>query len=75
MSSHVKLILFCTIALSNVCLLKGQETTQADSTSNKPVKESERNVMLNASNANGPRQISIGLPSEDVSVYENGLPT
>jgi len=35
---------------------------------------SDRNVMLNAANANGPRQISIGLPSEDVSVYENGLP-
>ncbi|MCD8031593.1 MAG: TonB-dependent receptor [Bacteroides sp.] len=34
----------------------------------------DRNVMLNASNANGPREISIGLPSEDVSVYENGLP-
>ncbi len=37
--------------------------------------ENDRNVMLNASNANGPRQISIGLPVEDVSVYENGLPT
>lgn len=35
---------------------------------------SERNVMLNASDANKPREIQIGLPSEDVNVYENGLP-
>lgn len=38
-------------------------------------KKSDRNVMLNASDANKPREIQIGLPSEDVSVYENGLPT
>lgn len=37
-------------------------------------KEEERNVMLNASDANKPREIQIGLPSEDVNVYENGLP-
>ena len=36
--------------------------------------ESGRNVMLNASDANKPREIQIGLPSEDVNVYENGLP-
>ena len=29
--------------------------------------------MLNASDANKPREIQIGLPSEDVTVYENGL--
>ena len=34
----------------------------------------ERNVMLNASDATKPREIQIGLPSEDVNVYENGLP-
>ena len=37
-------------------------------------KKAERNVMLNASDANAPRFIQIGLPSEDVNVYENGLP-
>jgi len=37
-------------------------------------KKEERNVMLNASDANKPREIQIGLPSEDVTVYENGLP-
>ena len=36
--------------------------------------EGNRNVMLNASDANKPREIQIGLPSEDVTVYENGLP-
>ena len=34
----------------------------------------ERNVMLNASDATKPREIQIGLPSEDVNVYENLLP-
>ena len=44
-----------------------------DSTTTVTQKE-ERNVMLNASDANKPREIQIGLPSEDVTVYENGLP-
>ncbi len=37
-------------------------------------KEGNRNVMLNAASANGPREIQIGLPSVDVNVLENGLP-
>ena len=37
-------------------------------------KTEKRNVMLNASDATKPREIQIGLPSEDVTVYENGLP-
>ena len=40
----------------------------------KKKKGEERNVMLNASDANKPREIQSGLPSEDVNVYENGLP-
>ena len=36
--------------------------------------EGNRNVMLNAASANGPREIQIGLPSVDVNVLENGLP-
>lgn len=36
--------------------------------------EGNRNVMLNAASANGPREIQIGLPSGDVNVLENGLP-
>lgn len=36
--------------------------------------ESNRNVMLNAASANGPREIQIGLPSADVNVLENGMP-
>lgn len=46
----------------------------ADSIAEKGAKGSERNVMLNASDATKPREIQIGLPSEDVNVYENGLP-
>ena len=36
--------------------------------------EANRNVMLNAASANGPREIQIGLPSADVNVLENGIP-
>lgn len=36
-------------------------------------KGEERNVMLNASDANKPREIQIGLPSEDVNVYEKRI--
>lgn len=46
---------------------------QSDKSSNKK-EEGNRNVMLNAASANGPREIQIGLPSADVNVLENGLP-
>lgn len=49
-----------------------QDTIPA--TTPKKAEEGERNVLLNASDANKPREIQIGLPSEDVNVYENGLP-
>lgn len=52
--------------------VQAQET--ADSLNNETEKSEERNVMLNASDATKPREIQIGLPSEDVNVYENGLP-
>ena len=45
-----------------------------DSLTSVKEKGEERNVMLNASDATKPREIQIGLPSEDVNVYENGLP-
>lgn len=46
----------------------------ADTIASATDKGEERNVMLNASDATKPREIQIGLPSEDVNVYENGLP-
>lgn len=60
------------IAVFMVCIsvMYGQQKKEQDSIAT----TDERNVMLNASNANSPRYINIGLPSEDVSVYENGLP-
>lgn len=45
-----------------------------DTVAVKKTEGSERNVMLNAADATKPREIQIGLPSEDVNVYENGLP-
>ena len=55
-------------------LEKAKTEQVADTTQIKKADGSERNVMLNASDANKPREIQIGLPSEDVNVYENGLP-
>ncbi len=50
-------------------------TTHAQNKDNGSSKEEgDRNVMLNAASANGPREIQIGLPSADVNVLENGLP-
>lgn len=39
-------------------------------TENSSKEEGNRNVMLNAASANGPREIQIGLPSADVNVLE-----
>lgn len=49
-----------------------QESSQQGDSGAK--EEGNRNVMLNAASANGPREIQIGLPSADVNVLENGLP-
>ena len=46
----------------------------AQEESNSSKEENNRNVMLNAASANGPREIQIGLPSADVNVLENGMP-
>ena len=43
--------------------------TVTDSVNVKKADGSERNVMLNASDATKPREIQIGLPSEDVNVF------
>ena len=62
-------------ALTSCVLLAASMQAQAQTnTSAQADKGEERNVMLNAADANKPREIQIGLPSEDVNVYENGLP-
>lgn len=62
-------------AISAGAMAQGK-VTAADSTAteNAAKEEGNRNVMLNAASANGPREISIGLPGGDVNVLENGLP-
>ena len=61
-------------ALSFATIATASKLVENDTISSKKAEISERNVMLNASDANKPREIQIGLPSEDVNVYENGLP-
>lgn len=61
-------------ALTSCVLLAASMQAQAQTnTSAQADKGEERNVMLNAADANKPREIQIGLPSEDVNVYENGF--
>ena len=56
------------LSLVNVTAAFAQDDTSSAK------EEGNRNVMLNAASANGPREIQIGLPSADVNVLENGLP-
>ena len=73
---RTKMLFPCTmIAVWTSGLLSvASAQTVTDSVNVKKADGSERNVMLNASDATKPREIQIGLPSEDVNVYENGLP-
>jgi hypothetical protein len=68
---QILLVALTTLALTPARAYTVPEDTMAIQ---KRKKGEERNVMLNASDANKPREIQIGLPSEDVNVYENGLP-
>ena len=59
------------LLLLALCCLGGYAQEEKQSSSKE---ESNRNVMLNAASANGPREIQIGLSSADVNVLENGMP-
>ncbi|WP_278505412.1 TonB-dependent receptor [Phocaeicola barnesiae] len=65
-----------TVVFLLACACMGAFAQQQDSTqvANPSKEEGNRNVMLNAASANGPREIQIGLPSADVNVLENGIP-
>lgn len=64
----------------SACLLNGslsifaQNTDKGISNDSVFTQKEERNVLLNASDANKPREIPIGLPAGDITVYENLLP-
>lgn len=63
-------LLSSTLFISPI-YISAQNKITADSIK---IKKEEKTVLLNATDANKPREIPIGLPSEDVNVYENGLP-
>ncbi|MFW5595496.1 MAG: hypothetical protein ACOCOG_02120, partial [Prevotella sp.] len=67
-----QLILFA--ALSTAVALPAQ--AQKDSTKVKAGDGGDRNVMLNAQNSVGPREINIGLPASvgGTNIFQNGLP-
>ena len=61
--------------LFSIAITNASAQEKADNSDNGSSKEEgNRNVMLNAASANGPREIQIGLPSADVNVLENGVP-
>ena len=66
--------LFLLLFLCTANLFAQQDLIKSEIVSKNKNEENNRNVMLNASSANGPREISIGLPGGDVSILENGLP-
>lgn len=57
------------VMLPAVTAIASNPVAMNDTLANKKAEASERNVMLNASDANKPREIQIGLPSEDVSKH------
>lgn len=72
--STITVSLLCGMLLSSTAL-SAQEVIKKDSVANdKEVKN--RNVMLNASSADQPREISIGLPAATTgaTIFEDGLP-
>ena len=66
--NNKKVVAVAALSMVSVSLCLAQD----DNANSK--EEGNRNVMLNAASANGPREIQIGLPSADVNVLENGLP-
>jgi len=62
------------VVLATLMAMATNAQNDGNSKSANSKEESDRNVMLNAASANGPREIQIGLPSADVNVLENGLP-
>lgn len=71
---NTKKILMAALGLTTFLPVLAQDDIQKDSVPNgKEVKN--RNVMLNASADNQPRQINIGLPAEiSATIYEDGSP-
>ena len=65
-----------TAVIALTCFLTGAiaQVKNEEKSEGKQKDEDNRNVMLNAASANGPREIQIGLPMSDVNVLENGLP-
>lgn len=73
MKLTTKLSLFCLFA-GSCSIASAQEITASDTI---VIKESDRNVMLNAASANaGPREVNVGLPASvgGTTVLENNLP-
>jgi hypothetical protein len=72
MMSYKTILLYCA-AMTAVSATHAQEIKR-DTVVTQQANGGNRNIMLNAADSYKPREIQIGLPSEDVNVYENGLP-
>lgn len=68
--------ILCLALLALVVSVKAQQARNTSEVKKDTLvlDKSDRNVMLNASDASAPREIPIGLPSTFVNVYENGMP-
>lgn len=69
-------IFFLTTALAVSMNINAQEKLPKDTVKTKVAEGSERNVMLNAQNNVGPREINVGLPGTvgGTNIFQNGMP-
>ena len=70
---YAAMLFSAAVCASAIAQSERTDSIRSNSSQNSK-EEANRNVMLNASEANGPREISIGLPGGDVNVLENGIP-
>ena len=66
-------LLLVALTCGNAMAQEKKESADSSDEASTSKEEGNRNVMLNAASANGPREIQIGLPSADVNVLENGM--
>lgn len=76
MKTNKYLFLALFLAFTGVGM-NAQEKNKSKKEAAGEVKEGDRNVMLNAANNTGPRDVNIGLPASTggTTVLENGIPT
>ena len=69
-------ILLSAMSLACCLNMQAQKVQRTDTVKVKTGENNERNVMLNAQNNVGPREINVGLPASvgGTNIFQNGMP-